>query len=140
MDSKQCTKCNATKPIESFAWKNKAKGKKASCCKECHKVLRDKHYRDNREKSIANSKKNREATRKKLWEYLQDKSCVDCGYDNPIALEFDHIDPEAKVASVSVLTGYSWAKVLEEISKCEIRCANCHRIKTAKQFGWYQYN
>lgn len=30
-----------------------------------------------------------------------------------------------------------WARVWEEIQKCEVRCANCHRRRTAKQFGWY---
>ena len=33
--------------------------------------------------------------------------------------------------------GYSWKSILIEIDKCDIRCANCHRRRTAKQFGWY---
>lgn len=33
----------------------------------------------------------------------------------------------------------SWEKVKTEIAKCEIRCANCHAVKTAKQFGWYNF-
>jgi hypothetical protein len=32
---------------------------------------------------------------------------------------------------------YSWSKILEEIEKCDVRCANCHRRRTAKQLGWY---
>lgn len=30
-----------------------------------------------------------------------------------------------------------WEKILEEISKCEIRCKNCHSLKTAERGGWW---
>ena len=35
--------------------------------------------------------------------------------------------------------GYSWSNILKEIDKCECRCANCHRIKTAIEQDWYKY-
>ena len=31
---------------------------------------------------------------------------------------------------------YSWNAILVEIAKCDIRCANCHRRRTASQYGW----
>lgn len=60
--------------------------------------------------------------------------CTDCGYrDNPIAMDFDHIS-DKKYSISQMVRGRSgkitWDEMLDEMSKCEIRCANCHRIKT----------
>lgn len=63
-----------------------------------------------------------------------DSGCVDCGYrKHPAALDFDHIDPMQKSFQISSSLGSrSWDEILSEIEKCEVRCANCHRIKTAE--------
>lgn len=63
----------------------------------------------------------------------------DCGENDPACLDFDHIKGE-KIDSVSQLCmrAYSLNKILKEIEKCELRCANCHRKKTAKDFNWYK--
>jgi hypothetical protein len=76
--------------------------------------------------------------RKKLLEFLQDKSCLDCGEADPIVLDFDHVNPKEKFKSIArMLSGhYSWVKILTEIEKCEIRCANCHRRRSHVQFGY----
>jgi len=57
---------------------------------------------------------------------------MDCGYrGHPAALDFDHVRGEKTMAVSLMAERYaSWAKVLEEIEKCVVRCANCHRIKT----------
>lgn len=63
------------------------------------------------------------------------RGCVDCGYrEHAIALQFDHVGDDKK-ASVSNLirSDYSWKTVLLEIEKCEVRCANCHAVITAKR-------
>lgn len=64
-------------------------------------------------------------------EYLEKNPCVDCGNDNLVVLDFDHVRGE-KVANISkmVSTGRSLSSLLREIEKCEVRCANCHRIVT----------
>lgn len=69
--------------------------------------------------------------------YLDEHPCVDCGESDPIVLDFDHIRG-TKTASVSYLLGssMSWDRVQKEIDKCVVRCANCHRKKTAKERGW----
>ena len=61
--------------------------------------------------------------------------CIDCGYAaHAEALQFDHIDNNKK-ASVSnlVRSDYSWATIMIEINKCEVRCANCHAVKTSQR-------
>jgi hypothetical protein len=62
--------------------------------------------------------------------------CNDCGYDDVTYTEvfdFHHINPSAKDFSPSGNGHtYSWAKVKEELGKCVMLCANCHRIRHAK--------
>ena len=60
--------------------------------------------------------------------------CEECGYNRCIeALEFHHTDPSEKDFSISS-KGYtrSWKKVQEELDKCVMLCANCHRETHAK--------
>lgn len=55
--------------------------------------------------------------------------CQCCGYHNFVgALEFHHVDPDGKDFGISA-KGYtrSWEKVKEELDKCVLVCANCHR-------------
>ena len=77
--------------------------------------------------------------RLKLYEYYSKHPCVDCGETDPVVLDFDHKDNTNKINDVSTLIskGYSWNIIENEIKKCDIRCANCHRRRTAEQFNWY---
>lgn len=61
----------------------------------------------------------------------RDRGCIDCGYnEHACVLDFDHVRGK-KIGSISkMLRTHSWNEVLKEIEKCEVRCANCHRIKT----------
>jgi len=70
--------------------------------------------------------------------YKLERGCIDCGYrENSVALEFDHRDPSMKRKAISAMFSYSREHLLEELDKCDVRCANCHRIKThrLKQSG-----
>jgi hypothetical protein len=71
-------------------------------------------------------------------DHLSSHPCVDCGESDPVVLDFDHIDCTAKKKAVSRMVSdcYSLGDIRREISKCEVRCANCHRRRTAAQFGW----
>lgn len=84
-------------------------------------------------------KKHRIKVRSMLFSFLSTKVCIDCGENDPIVLDFDHIDRNNKFKTVAkMLSGhYSWLSVYREISKCEIRCANCHRRKTYRQFNFF---
>lgn len=55
--------------------------------------------------------------------------CQDCKIDDPRVLEFDHVRGE-KVANVAGLFGRRWKIVEAELDKCELVCANCHKIRT----------
>lgn len=95
-------------------------------------------YKD-RAKLYAAQKRHRIKIRKQLFEFLSKNPCVDCGEDDPIVLEFDHRNTRNKFKIVGkMLSGhYSWNSVYDEIKKCEVRCANCHRRKTyTQQKSW----
>jgi hypothetical protein len=91
----------------------------------------------NRADLYAAQKRHRIRVRAQLFEYLANKKCIDCGENDPVVLEFDHVDRSKKTKGVArLLSGHwSWNRLLQEIEKCEIRCANCHRRKTYVQLG-----
>jgi hypothetical protein len=83
----------------------------------------------------------RVVTRIKSMLYLSSKGCEECRERDPRKLEYDHIDPSEKKRGVSryITDGYSWSSDIlrAEIRKCRILCANCHRVHTIKQQGYY---
>ena len=63
---------------------------------------------------------------------LKGGECVDCGYSKHFAaLEFDHINDD-KLDAVANLINHmvAWSRVIAEVEKCDLVCANCHRIRT----------
>ena len=62
--------------------------------------------------------------------------CQICGYkEHPAALTFDHIDPASKALELSNYGNHSWSKLIDEINKCRVLCANCHNIHSARHYG-----
>jgi HNH endonuclease len=71
-----------------------------------------------------------------LVKYFASHPCTDCGENDPVVLDFDHLDPEAKCFDISQGLAYrSWQSIHDEIAKCEVVCANCHRRRTAQRRG-----
>jgi 5-methylcytosine-specific restriction endonuclease McrA len=61
---------------------------------------------------------------------------VDCGEQDPVVLEFDHVGPKRKEISCLAAAGASVRLLGEEISRCEVVCVNCHRRRTGLRGGW----
>lgn len=140
---KTCTQCNITYADPELNFNKKASTKDGldTSCKVCLKHRRKKIYQNNKEYYIEKGKRNKIVTvqrnRDYIISYLKDHHCVDCGEDDILVLEFDHLDN--KVNSISQMRCSPLKAIIKEIAKCEVRCANCHRRKTAKQFGHYKY-
>ena len=92
-------------------------------------------------KSWRSANRDRNRTQRRKWfasqraflARLKDKPCVDCGGKfPPEAMDFDHLPGTRKLCGISELR-FSRAKMLEEIAKCEVVCANCHRVRTARR-------
>ena len=80
------------------------------------------------EKELAS--KTKQQYKKRLAEIKQASGCVDCGEDNHIVLDFDHLRDKKYNISRMIHDGFSWAAIKKEIAKCEVVCANCHRVRT----------
>ncbi len=67
-----------------------------------------------------------------LANYKMSRGCTDCGYrGHPRALDFDHVSGEKSFTIGGVnREGKSMKEILAEMGKCEVVCANCHRIRT----------
>lgn len=106
---------------------------------EKKKAYHREYYQRNKDKISASSKRNRPGLKEKgrlyLKEYLESHPCVDCGISDIRVLQFDHRDPDEKYMPVAHLTS-SIGLLKKEVAKCDVRCANCHMIRTAQQFGW----
>lgn len=61
--------------------------------------------------------------------------CSNCGFNNPAALQFHHLDQSTKISEISTMIKNRKNKqiVLDEMNKCIVLCANCHSIETVKQ-------
>lgn len=63
-----------------------------------------------------------------------ERGCLDCGYrENPVALQFDHRDPKTKEFGIAKALTCSWRRLLAEIAKCDVRCANCHAVRSVRE-------
>lgn len=71
-----------------------------------------------------------------LEEMRETLKCLNCGFDDPRALHFHHIDGSTKEASISRLvhSGASVARIRREMAKCVVLCANCHAIEHADEW------
>jgi hypothetical protein len=139
---KKCPKCKEWLSLDSFASRGGAKGAN-SYCRLCQNEYSKAHYRCHVElhnhRRYVNQKRYRERNTDYVRQYLSNHACVDCGESDVRVLEFDHVGNN-KAEDVATLRcqGASSRRIAEEIAKCQVRCANCHRKRTADQFGWWR--
>jgi hypothetical protein len=86
---------------------------------------------------MARKAEQRKLALRAVGEYLIENPCVDCGEDDVRVLDFEHREGSGKEAEVMRLAqnGYSVARVMREIAKCDVRCRNCHAKVTYARLG-----
>jgi len=134
---KLCTKCKRDKSDNEFTPRGNSLH---SWCNECRRKHCKDHYRKNKKHYRQRNARRRKERKDKLiqfiCEYLLEHPCIDCGEHDIRVLEFDHIDPTTKSFEIArFIRGSNQNKdlLLEEISKCVVRCANCHRRRTSSE-------
>lgn len=90
---------------------------------------RRKWYLKNQKAAKKAVRKRKQEIRKWFDEYKSELQCVRCCEAHPACLEFHHRDPKKKEIVVSKALDWGWSieRILKEIAKCDVLCANCHR-------------
>lgn len=127
MSRKICCRCKQNLALEAFAKKGESL---QPACRKCHSDYSKSHYIKHKEyyakKRLLQQKKVRDVVKK----IKEENPCKDCNQHFPYyVMDFDHIG--YKDFNVSRVKGLK--ATLKEISKCEVVCANCHRIRTYKR-------
>jgi hypothetical protein len=120
-------------------WRAQRRRERLVYCRPCRSAYHREHYQANEERyiTLAGQRKKALVEERTLYvaAFLREHPCVDCGEDDPIVLEFDH-RRDKKFSISAGLQGRRWQDVLDEIAKCEVVCANCHRSRTATRGGF----
>jgi hypothetical protein len=92
-------------------------------------------YRKNREAELARVSKRKRELGNWLREYKSKLTCEICPESDPVCLDFHHRDAKTKDFTIATLKQNGWSidKVLREIKKCMVVCANCHRKLHARR-------
>lgn len=139
---KKCNKCSETKSLNEFH-KNSAKPDGVqSACKRCRKKENAVYYTNTVEQHYESRtrfrKKTLNSNRELVMGYLLTHPCVDCGTDDWRVLQFDHVGDNKLFNIAEQMQSASSEKMLAEIAKCEVRCANCHQIVTSERLGGWR--
>jgi hypothetical protein len=88
-------------------------------------------YRNHKDEQIQRVKQYSLKIREEVYQYKSSTPCMDCGQQYPYyVMEFDHVRGE-KVANIAdMINKNTTLRVWDEIEKCELVCANCHRLRT----------
>lgn len=146
IETKICTKCLDDLPLDSFGFRNKDKTKLQTNCKKCKQKYVETHYIKNKQDYIKRSIKRRLKVKDELRcfiiTYLKKNPCITCGEGDIRVLEFDHRVSSEKRGDISrmIANGVSLKTLINEIYKCDVLCANCHRKKTNSQLNWFKNN
>ena len=106
--------------------------KRGGYCLECHREAGRQNYKENKERYFAQAKKRDQQLDELIIKY-KSKPCMDCKKSYPpYIMDFDHLDGETKEYGICYMRRHRMAfdKIENEIAKCEVVCANCHRERT----------
>lgn len=126
---KVCSYCKVEKSSSNFSLDRSRPDGLQRCCKDCSRLIHKAHYQKNKEKYAASSQRHKESVRK-LRDELKSKPCSDYGIQfPPWIMQFDHVKGN-KSFCISDTAYITKKTLIEEASKCEVVCANCHAHRT----------
>lgn len=96
--------------------------------KEKQKLWSKTYYEKNKAACIKRASDHKKAARKKWDEFKNTLSCTQCGENHPATLDFHHVKREKTNRKVhKLVANAALVAAFEEIKKCVVLCANCHR-------------
>jgi hypothetical protein len=141
VSEKVCPECKTRQDRSSFSKNRSRYDGLQSVCKTCEKARNKVYYKSTPEKNSARkmyTTLRRELVRT-ITQPLIEKGCVDCKHYIPNAMDFDHVTGTKLINISSLATMKITDEVMldmlrQELSKCEVRCANCHRKATMARY------
>ena len=124
---KFCPGCKTLKHESDFQKNLAKKDGLQGYCRLCKKEYDRLEYQKRPLEQHARNRKNVAKYRKEISDYKASKGCSKCDEKDPRCLDFHHTEPSNKIDTVSKLIIFGRKRAWEEIKKCEILCANCHR-------------
>jgi hypothetical protein len=116
MEQRTCKVCGLVQSVEEFPLAGVVKGKRyyRHKCTKCYSKIKLKYKHSQRDR---------------LTEHKKSLKCSSCDISDHRVLQFHHHnnDKEFNVGEM-VRLGFSFKKIMEEVKKCEVLCANCHSI------------
>lgn len=138
-----CTKCSTNPCTGASPWcreclnrleaTRRIKLKQAGACENC--VVAPCRTGKNTCQECADTISQRECEKrsdnKRLAVEWAGGKCFDCGFTTDVleVYDFHHLDPTKKDFTLGYLVNFSWERMLPELEKCVMLCANCHRIR-----------
>lgn len=132
MITKLCCKCKKELEIHFFSKNKNKKDGIQGCCKNCQKIYKDTYYNENKIKYKQDVKNRKDKAKKQAQDYVnsvKNIGCKHCKENHPACLDFHHLESSDKFKTISALVadGYNLKIIKNEIEKCIVLCANCHR-------------
>lgn len=128
---KLCKDCNRDLDVKYFGVKNQKTGALQTYCKPCQATRSSLHYKANRSSYYA---RNERRMRENILylEKFKSNPCIDCKQVYPSkVMDMHHRDGEEKEALISQLVRKTTLpRLIRELEKCDLLCANCHRLRT----------
>jgi hypothetical protein len=127
--TKVCARCGKKKPLKEFAVNRSKPDGLNWQCRKCQAVYHKAHYEAHKARYIQNAREYKDQVRAFVDTKKLKCSVRSCSERHVAALEFHHKDPKQKELAVSIMitNGWSMKKLKDEIKKCRVLCANCHR-------------
>jgi DNA-directed RNA polymerase subunit M/transcription elongation factor TFIIS len=131
-NSKFCRVCNDLL-VPGDNWSHTSVKNSRRYCDTCGPKADAARYIADRESINKRTRERAAETTAWMRAIKKESGCVDCGYNaHPSALDFDHIGDD-KHFDIGSNTSASRERLQAEMDKCEVVCANCHRIRTYKR-------
>jgi len=119
---KKCNTCYETLALEDFVKDKRCAEGRRNICKKC--------YVGYRRGTVYKAKYSHSIVKQKFLQKLRDRPCFDCHQKyHYTAMDFDHLRDK----EFSIMSSYKYKtfeEIVTEVAKCDIVCANCHRVRT----------
>ena len=131
--TKVCSRCKQEKPLDEFSLSRRTS--RQAYCRLCANEVGRENYHANKERYFQLAR-DRDRRLDELINSYKAQPCADCGESYPpYVMDFDHGDGADKEEKISTMRRrrMAFAKIIAEIEKCEVVCANCHRERTNRR-------